>query len=202
MAAGARLADEAVAAGGAFVLGDDGVGLGVGESTVDVVQNLGVGEARIAQPGGFGARERGLAGIAATRLGQNDIVGKSGKLHGLRFTGERPKLIEVSQRHYGFFLKPGAHHAGDASAILKRLIVTAGNIYQVHAILVGKSGLTGLGQLRDFSLREIEGAQLLNALEIHAGLFERGVVRLGGGFAAWQGKEQAQEGGIGHEMDA
>lgn len=125
---------------------------------------------------GSAGKDRESSGVAARGF-ENNLIGEACEAHDDGFTAPGSDLIELRELHNGGFGNAGAEQLRDVIADLEFFIAAADQTNQGDAVIIGDAGLTGLGDLRDFGIGDVQAFESLNRGEAHSGVIERRCVQ-------------------------
>jgi hypothetical protein len=172
-AAHSSLVDEGVAARVVITARDDVIRIGIAGAAIDFSNQFNLAESRVLQIDDFSTGEDRLARGPALGDGQNHIVGQARKVQGLRFAGPTFELPQTCQRKYGTLLEPRAQQSSNGVARRERLLTGTSDAYEFDAAGIVEAGSAGCDKLLHFGVADLELAELLDTLEVHAALIER-----------------------------
>jgi hypothetical protein len=187
------LIDKSLVAGRVFALGDIVGSLLLVDALLDHIHNRSIARAGVFQFAQRFSGKHGQSLRAPLRDGQNYFVGKAGAAQGLRLAGPQSKLIQACQLQHRSLGGARGEQICDGLAAGERLPTAARKPDQLDAGRVGKACLPGFRKFADFSIRDIQAAKLVDAIEPHARVVERLRIGLLGALTSSERQQQSQE---------
>jgi hypothetical protein len=176
-----------------FAHHDFAIGLCIGHSGLDFVQNLLFAEAGVFQARDLGRAQRGMALQAALQDELNEIVGQTDKAESHGVSADGIELIGASDvKNLRFGISRASEVSGCIAAGEGMFPFVSGGD-ESYASIVAQSSLLDLDNLRNFPIRGIQLLELLNAAGPHAGSVERAIVRQHMTLATDRGEDQHTE---------
>lgn len=167
-----KMVENFVVAGTMPAIGDDRRSLRIGNTAPCEFEQRGCAHARIFKSCQRGARKYGLAVRAMPSHFQDNIVGKTGKLHSLKFAGIEPQLIDPGEFENRIVVHIHLNQTCNSVAGVEGLFAAAEDFVGVDAICVGETALAGPGNLRHLGRGNAERFEFLDGVITHSSSIE------------------------------